>query len=139
MTLAEALAAFRSANSLPRGEEQCDFWTCRVGPLTLRLPNFSWRRRALLAHDLHHVLTDTPCTMFGECRMAAWEIGAGPMPHWGAGLMCAPLALAGLILIPRQTAAAFRAGRRSRSLHGAPVPDHVLMLPVEQARRALRR
>ena len=111
----EALAILRCAAA---GEADAASWTCPVGPVTLRLPNFAWRRRALAAHDLHHLMTGYPMTMRGEFQMAAWEIGAGRYPHWGATLMCAPLVLAGLIWSPAAIARAFRAGLRSRSLYG---------------------
>jgi hypothetical protein len=106
-------------NKLPAAETACRSWRCRLGPVTLVLPNLAWRRRAIEAHDLHHVLTGYACTMSGECEMAAWEFGAGRMPHWGATLFCLPLVLAGLVFVPRRMFRAFAAGRRSHSLHGA--------------------
>jgi hypothetical protein len=94
-------------------------WTCRVGPLTLRFPNFEWRRRALRAHDLHHLMTGYPMTMRGEFQMAAWEMGAGRYPHWGATMFCAPLILLGLIWSPAAIWRAYRSGRNSHSLYSA--------------------
>jgi len=94
-------------------------WTCAVGPLTLRFPNFAWRRRAIEAHDLHHLMAGYPMTMRGEFQMAAWEIGAGRYPHWGATAMCAPLILAGLLWSPKAIWRAWRAGCASRSLYPA--------------------
>jgi len=132
VTLREALAEFRRANGLAADEAAKPYWTCRLGPFTLRLPNFRWRRRAILAHDLHHVLTGYPCTMRGEFQMAAWEFGAGPMPHWGAAMFCLPLILIGLVWSPRRMIRAFRAGRRSRSLHGSAAAEAVLDLPLSE-------
>ena len=60
-TVGEALAEFRQTNGLSAGEASNAWWSCRLGPVSIRLPNFQWRRRALLAHDLHHVLTGYPC------------------------------------------------------------------------------
>ena len=133
-TLGEALAAYRRANGLPDDETSAKSWTCRVGPVILRLPNFGWRRRAIGAHDLHHVLTGYPCTLGGECRMAAWEFGAGHMPHWGATVFCLPLLLLGLLRGPRDIWQAFRTGRRSSSLHHALVTEDLLALPLTEAR-----
>jgi len=137
VTVADALEAFRAANNIPAREGA--FWICRVGPLLLKLPNFSWRRKAIPAHDIHHVLTGTPCTMQGECSMAAWEFGAGRMPHWGAALFCLPLAVAGAIFSPRQTWLAYRDGRQSRTLHDASTLEPILSMPLAQARHAIRR
>jgi hypothetical protein len=138
-TFGEALAEFRRANGLSSDESAKPSWTCRFGPLVVRLPNFNWRRRAILAHDLHHVLTGYPCTMRGEFQMAAWEFGAGPMPHWAAAAFCLPLVAAGLFWSPRRMMLAFRAGRRSRSLHGSNATDVLLGMRLADARRELMR
>jgi len=130
LTLGEALAEFRRANGISADEASRPFWMCRLGPLSIRLPNFTWRRRAILAHDLHHVLTGYPCTMRGEFQMAAWEFGAGPMPHWCAAAFCLPLIIAGVLWSPCRIVRAYRAGRRSQSLHGIAGMDALLAMPL---------
>jgi hypothetical protein len=136
LTLGDALAEFRTNNGLAVDEATRSSWTCRLGPFVLRLPNFQWRRRAILAHDLHHVLTGYPCTMWGECQMAAWEFGAGPMPHRAAAWFCLPLVVAGLLWSPQHIIRAYRAGRRSRTLHGHQAITGLLALSVETVRAA---
>jgi hypothetical protein len=129
-TLRDALVAFRQANGLPADEAANASWSCQLGPLTLRLPNFAWRREAILAHDLHHVLTGYPCTLRGECQTAAWEFAAGRMPHRAAALFCLPLLPLGLVWTPRRMLQAFRTagaraactGRSDRRLLAAPLP-----------------
>lgn len=115
----EALALLNSGG----GGEETASWSCPVGPVTLRLPNFRWRRRAIAAHDLHHAMTGYPMTMRGEYQLAAWEFGAGRYPHWGATLLCAPLILIGLCWSPAAIWRAWRAGRRTRSLYCALAGD----------------
>ena len=136
-TVGEALIEFRKANGLTAGEVSDLWWSCRLGPVSIRLPNFKWRRRALLAHDLHHVLTGYPCSMYGEFQMAAWEFGAGPMPHWGATMFCLPLVVAGLFLTPRRVVRAFLAGKHSRSLHKSDAIEALLTTPLHVARANL--
>jgi hypothetical protein len=132
-TVGDALAAFRRAQGLAADEATRPSWTCRLGPALLRLPNWPWRRRAILAHDLHHLLTGIPCTMRGEFQMAAWEFGAGPMPHWGAHLFCLPLVPLGLLWSPRRIWLAFLAGRRTPSLHQSAAIDRLLATPLHEA------
>lgn len=136
-TVGEALIEFRKANGLTAHDAAGSWWTCRLGPVSLRLPNWTWRRKALLAHDLHHVLTGYPCGITGEFQVAAWEFGAGPMPHWGATVFCLPLAVVGLCVTPRRVVRAFMAGRRSRSLHRSGAIDAVLATPLNVARANL--
>ena len=92
-------------------------WRFDIGPLRFRLPNFAWRRAAIDAHDLHHVITGYPLTLTGEIQLAAWEWGAGRYPDWRATLFCAPLIVAGMIALPRRTVRAYRRGRQSESLY----------------------
>jgi len=136
-TVGEALAEFRRVNGLADDEAMHSSWMCRIGPIGVRVPNFEWRRQAILAHDLHHVLTGLPCGMRGEFQMAAWEFGAGPMPHWGAVLFCLPLVLLGLFWSPGCIMQAYRAGRRSRSLHKSKEIDRLLATPLHVARANL--
>jgi hypothetical protein len=95
-------------------------WICRIGPLRLRLPNFSWRRQAIDAHDRHHMITGYPLSMAGEIQTAAWEWGAGRYPDWRATLMCGSPVLLGAIVMPRRTLAAYRYGCRCESFHRKP-------------------
>ena len=110
----EALLLLRRGDG---GESVERSWPCRIGCVVLRFPNFTWRRRALRAHDLHHLMAGYPMTMRGEFQMAAWELGAGRYRDWRATLFCSPLILAGLLWSPRRMLAAFERGRRSQSLY----------------------
>lgn len=110
-------AAIEILRRQPAGSETRRFWPCRIGPLTVYFPNFRWRRDAILAHDLHHLMTGYPMTMRGEFQMAAWELGAGRYRHWGATLFCSPLLFTGLLWSPLRMIEAYRAGRATSSLY----------------------
>lgn len=92
----------------------------------LQLPNFAWRRRALLLHDLHHLLLACPWTPSGEFRMAAWEFAAGRFRHPCATAFCLPLVGLGALLCPQHTFEAFIHGRGSRSLYADGLTPEVL-------------
>ena len=135
----EALRDFRTANALCQTEREARWWIVRADLVALPLPNFAWRRRAIDAHDVHHLLTGYPCTVEGELLIAAWEWGAGRYPHWGATLFCGPLVLAGLLCMPRRTLGAWRHGRHSRSLYRHADLETLLDLPLAAARQLVRR
>ena len=137
--VAEALFAFREASGLHHDDHAARWWKIPIDFVTLYLPNFRWRRRAIAAHDMHHLLTGYPCTVAGELQIAAWEFGAGRYPHWGATVFCLPLVLAGALWAPYDTWDAFRRGRRSRSLYAKDVLDGLLTLRLSEAAAALRR
>ena len=130
----DALREFRTANGLCQNEREARWWMIRADLVILPLPNFAWRRRAIDAHDVHHLLTGYPCTVEGELLIAAWEFGAGRYPHWGATLFCGPLVLAGLLYMPRRILAAWSHGRRSRSLYRHADLDRLAQLPLSAAR-----
>jgi ubiquinone biosynthesis protein Coq4 len=114
MTRAEAVELLKS--DAP-GSDADRYWRCPVGPITLVFPNFRWRRDAIRAHDLHHLMAGYPKGMRGEFQMAAWELGAGPYRHWGALLFCSPLLAMGMLWSPSRMARAYRAGRATTSLY----------------------
>lgn len=136
-TVAAALAAFRSENGLCQDEHRARWWIVRVGGFAFPLPNFAWRRRAIDAHDVHHMLTGYPCTVAGELAIAAWEFGAGRYRHWGASLFCGPLVLAGLLWAPQDIVAAFRRGRRQRSLYADGFIERLAAMPLAEARKRI--
>jgi hypothetical protein len=107
-----------------------NWWSFKVCGIDVYCYNFSWRRKALAFHDLHHVVTDYPCTMRGEMQVATWEYAAGSYSHFFAKLFCLPLVLIGTIFIPKKTFAAYRAGKESRSLYSLKLDSSVTILPV---------
>lgn len=134
-----ALCAFRDANGLAQDDHVARLWSVRIDFFAFPLPNFAWRKRAIAAHDMHHLLTGYPCTAEGELLIAAWEWGAGRYPHWGATLFCSPLVLAGFLWTPAAAWAAFQRGRRSRSLYAPDVLDRLGSLTLDEARAAVLR
>ncbi len=133
-TVASALARFRDENGLGHGEHLKRWWIVRAGEAAFPLPNFAWRKRAIDAHDVHHMLTGYPCTVVGELQIAAWELGAGRYPHWGATLFCLPLAVIGFLWAPQDIWSAWRQGRGQRSLYEPETLRGLLSMPLRQAR-----
>lgn len=118
ITVGVALARHREVNGIEPGATLAAAWVCKIPPFKLELPNFSWRKAAILRHDLHHILTGFPCTVRGECQMAAWEFASGRFPDYRATLFCLPLVALGVLLAPLDTFNAFVLGRNSKSLYG---------------------
>jgi len=111
------LSALRAAHGIDGTYDATRTWPFRLGPLTLPVPNFSWRRAAIQRHDLHHILNGFPFNMRGEFQVATWEFAAGRYPHPGASLLLLPLVVLGLCWSPRAIWRAFMMGRRATSLY----------------------
>jgi hypothetical protein len=137
-TLGQALAEFRAANDIPADADTAPDWAVLILGLTLRMRNRPWRRTAVLAHDIHHVLTGYPCTLIGEFQMAAWEAASGGFPNFGARCMCTPLIILGMVLAPRRTLAAFCRGRRTRNLHSRTIDEGLLAMPLDGLRTQVK-
>lgn len=133
-TVAQALAHFRNVNQLDPDPDAGRWWACKIGSVSIRFPNFPWRRKAVLRHDLHHMMTGYPLTMKGEFQMAAWEFAAGRFPNVAASLFCLPLVIAGIILSPRLVWTAFLAGRNSNSLYRYESTEELLAQPLANLR-----
>jgi hypothetical protein len=121
--IGDVLADLRKARGLPLHPALATRWSFKLGPFRPTLPNFPWRRQAIDRHDLHHALIGAPCTLQGECEVAAWEFAAGPYPDLRPQLFCLPLVALGFLRSPRRIWRAFEAGRRQRTLYDRPLDD----------------
>ncbi|MCB9795625.1 MAG: hypothetical protein H6741_23250 [Alphaproteobacteria bacterium] len=107
-----------------------DTWAWFVaGPLRVPIYNTAGRIYAVRYHDLHHLITGYRTDWRGEFEIAAWEIGAGCGDASFAWMINLSGLGAGLLTLPRRTAAAFYRGRRSRSLYGREI-ESLLDMPL---------
>jgi ubiquinone biosynthesis protein Coq4 len=102
------------------------------------LYNPKQRRWAIARHDLHHVATGFGTDPVGEMEIGGWEVGAGLGRLWVAWAICWPVFLVGLVRSRTRTLAAYRLGRRCRSLFARPdAYDEWLQWSVGDLRREL--
>lgn len=137
----DALANHYVAHGLPMDGGASNPWfNVRIGPLTLRLPNPPARRRAVVMHDINHLVTGYNTTFSeGEMTIAAFEVGAGCgrlAIVWYINLSMLALAL---VVHPRAAFAAFVRGRRSASIYASDRDTAALTaMSVETVRTMLR-
>ena len=130
-TAMQALAMKRVEQGLDPLYDTAPTWPFTIGPVTIPMPNFSWRRAAIQRHDLHHMLTGYPFTMRGEFQVATWEFAAGRYPHWGATVLLLPLVVIGLVWSPAAIWRAFMKGRGEMSLYHPELRDAAAQLPLD--------
>ena len=128
LSVTEALRRHYASSSLSTdGGCANEHWALlRVGCIEVRVKNFAWRRRALLRHDLHHLVTGYPCTAEGEFQIATWEFAAGRFPSVVSTLFCLPLVGLGAVTIPMRSFRAYVLGRRSKTLYAIHSTDELL-------------
>jgi hypothetical protein len=81
------------------------------------IPNWDNRRKAVLRHDIHHLLTGYKSEILGEFEIAAWEIASGCMNYFAAYLLNSGGLIAGMFMYPRPTFKAFILGCRTTNLY----------------------
>src|SRR2546423_4895268 len=117
----DALVQHYVAHGLPLDGGASNAWfNVRIGPISVRLPNPPARRRAVVMHDINHLVTGYNTTFSeGEMSIAAFEVGAG-CGHlaivWFINLSLLALAL---VVRPRAAFAGFVRGRRSASVYSS--------------------
>ena len=117
--MSEALRQHYLAHGLPAdGGASSPWFVVRMAWLKVRLPNPPSRRRAVIWHDINHVVTGYNTTFSdGEMSIAAFEVGAGCGRIAIAWLLNLSLLALGSIVRPRHVFAAFVRGRRSGSIY----------------------
>jgi hypothetical protein len=134
-TIAEALKDWSLSIPSPVNRRAAPrWWSFRFFGFDVPCYNFEWRQQALAHHDLHHVVTGYPCTLFGEMQIATWEFAAGRYPNAFATLFCLPLFALGALLIPRKAWSAFKYGRQCCSLFTTPITAELLATSVDDLR-----
>lgn len=133
----DARSVYFAANGFSEAGYKDEWVTIKVGPVPVRFPNTSTRKRAIPLHDLHHVATGYATTFRGEAEIGSWEIAAGCTDHWAAWVLNASSFAYGLVIAPRRVYRAFVRGRHSVSLYHAGWDDTLLELSVGELRQRL--
>jgi hypothetical protein len=93
----------------------------------LYFPNFNARRKAVLKHDAHHIVTGYTSTFSGETEIGAWEIASGCRQYWVAFALDLHAMMAGLLFNPVGVYKAFIKGRHTRNLYSDLFSDAEIM------------
>lgn len=72
------------------------------------IPNFEARKKAVLWHDVHHLVTGYSAGHFlEECEISAWEIASGCRSYWAAFVINTSGVLLGCYINPRKILQAY--------------------------------
>lgn len=122
---------------LPRDSGRSLRWVgVRFLGVPIVFPNFDARRRILVWHDVHHLLTGYRTDWTGEAEIGGYEIASSCRGYWAAWFFNFGGWLFGLVIAPRRLFAAFVRGRHARNFYGVD-EARVLALTVDDARHEL--
>jgi hypothetical protein len=111
----------------------------KLGKWYFILPNTQGRKRALLFHDIHHVVTGYSVKFKGEAEIGAWEIGSKCKGYFTAFFLDFMAFTVGLFIYPRSVYRAFMRGRHSINLyHNMIEKEALLNMSIKEARTLLK-
>ncbi|HXD93511.1 MAG TPA: hypothetical protein VNX01_09875 [Bacteroidia bacterium] len=100
-------------------------------------PNFDARKKAVIKHDIHHLLTEYETTVAGESEISAWEVASGCKSYWAAFLIDVSGAMLGILVNFLGVLKAFARGRRTKNLyHDKFTTEQALDMKISDLRAA---
>ncbi|MFN0276867.1 MAG: hypothetical protein ACKVPJ_14055 [Chitinophagales bacterium] len=102
------------------------------------IPNFDARRKAVLKHDIHHLVTGYESLLLGETEIATWEIASGCKKYWAAFYINMFGFMLGLVINLKGVFREFRKGRRTKNLyHDTRIEAYWLDVKIADIRKHL--
>ena len=102
-------------------------------------PNTASRKKALVFHDIHHIVTGYQSDWRGEAEIAAWEVASGCGDYGAAWFLDLGGIAMGLIFYPVKTFRAFIRGRRTTNFYLSNYPkEDLVKMSIAEAQEKLR-
>src|SRR5258705_5002493 len=89
----------------------------KIWKFYIPIPNTQARKKALVFHDIHHIVTGYDGDWRGEVSIAAWEIASGCGKYYVAWYLNLGAMGLGLFIYPRNMFNAFLRGKRTENLY----------------------
>ena len=103
------------------------------------IPNFDARRKVILRHDIHHLLTGYSTHLKGETEIGAWEIGSGCRHYWAAWALDMSSMMLGFWFNLGGIFRAFVRGRHSTNLYSDIIDDKkVVDMPISEIHKVIK-
>lgn len=101
-------------------------------------PNTSSRKKALIFHDIHHIITGYQSDWQGEAEIAAWEISSGCGEYSAAWFLDLGGIAMGVLFFPKKTFRAFIRGQRTTNFYLSNYSkEELLRLSISDAQKKL--
>ncbi len=139
-TPGEILSKFYSDNNLdPDGGQSSSSVKIELtAKVYFYFPNFDARRKAVILHDIHHLLTGYTTTLSGESEISAWEIASGCKSYWAAFLINTSGLMMGIPFNFMGVLKAFSRGRKTKNLyHNSISLEQALDMKISELRKHL--
>lgn len=134
----EILNKFYTENNLELdGGNSLSYVKINLAPkFSFYFPNFDSRRKAVIKHDIHHLLTGYKTTLKEEAEISAWEIASGCKKYWAAFFINTSGMMIGIPINFWKTLKAFARGRKTKNLYSDEITtEQVLDMRVEELQK----
>ena len=100
------------------------------------IPNFDSRRKAVMKHDIHHLLTGYKTTLKEESEISAWEIASGCTQYPAAFFINSSGIMLGILINFWGILKAFARGRKTKNLYADEITtEQALDMKVEELKK----
>lgn len=111
----------------------------KVWKFHIPIPNTESRKKALVFHDIHHIVTGYDGNWRGEVSIGAWEIASGCGEYWVAWYLNLGAMGVGLFIYPQSVFKAFIRGKRTENLYHHTIPqDEASQMQVGELQKKLK-
>jgi hypothetical protein len=128
MTIAQSLNQFYKKNNFkPDGGENDAFFEIKFKHFSLKLPNFSFRKKVIYVHDIQHILYKKDTSWKGEAFIAGWEIGTKMWQHFPIGILSLWAMGFSLLNHPKQVLTGYTIGLKNKGILDINLKKEVLL------------
>jgi hypothetical protein len=115
MTILDELKLYWEKHNLPKdGGVKDKFNEAKIGNFSFKYPNLDGK--ALILHDINHLLTGYHTNWKGECEVSAWELASGGRKGYPrTWIYPISLFVLGIFICPFRTLKAFQKGLDKRN------------------------
>jgi hypothetical protein len=110
----------------------------KIWKFYIPIPNTNARKKALVFHDIHHIVTGYDGNWRGEVSIGTWEIASGCGEYYVAWYLNLGAMGVGLFIYPRSVFHAFIRGKRTENLYHHTIPkEQAMNLQVGELQKRL--
>ena len=129
LTIKEIISDYYKKNGFdPDGGESKSFVKVKIFKgLSFYLPNNDTRKKVILLHDIHHLLTGYSTVLQGEIEISTWELSTGCTKNWVAFTLNTYAMALGVLFKLKGIWKAWARGRNTRNLYNVNYNKEQLM------------
>ena len=138
MTIAHSLHQFYIKNNFkPDGGENDTFFEIKFKLFSLKLPNFSFRKKVIYIHDIQHILYKQDTSWKGEAFIAGWEIGTNMWKHFPVGILSLWAMGFSLLNYPKKVLKGYKIGLENKNILDINLKKEIILGKTIEELRAL--